>query len=166
MITPARLPELDDRCACYGQWLDEDMWVTGTIVAISGSGATVKTDQGKELKVPHRRLTWKKARSEWAVWSPQVDQEVEKIRTQRGGDGRSKYNRKLVPGEYVRCQMGTKFVGGFVCRVLLEGYMITIPKEKSLVPDAGVGNFVISADMLSYDPDRLCWQARYTRVKP
>lgn len=159
-------PQLNDRCGCYGEWLDDEMWVTGRIVAVGGMSATIKTDTGQELQVANRRMTWKKSKGEWAVWSPQVDAEVQTHVHVRTGDGRSKYNRRLVPGEYVRCQIGSRFVGGFVCKALIEGYRITVPTEKTLIPDAGVNSIIISSDMLSFDDERGCWQARHRKVKP
>ncbi|UTU07961.1 hypothetical protein CcrC1_gp275 [Caulobacter phage C1] len=159
-------PIQNDRCGCYGQWRDEDQWVSGFVTAFNGSVASITTDQGVELKVPARRMTWKKNRSEWAVWSPQIDAIAQAAFHARSGDGRSRHNRRLVPGEYVRCQIGERLVGGFVCGVLIDGFMVTIPVEKTLVPEAGVNTVVISSDMLSYDGDRQCWQARHRKVKP
>lgn len=156
-------PELTDRVASIGFWRDAEQWVNGTFVSVGHTSATIKTDQGKDLIVPLRRMTWKADRSEWVCWSPQIDAEVTLMfRTFEKADrSRSSSNKNLIPGEYVRVKVGSRMVGGFVARLLPDGFVVTIPKEKSLVPAAEVSTITVTKDMLEWNPAQLCWDARF-----
>ncbi len=163
--TPPRTapPELTERVASIGLWRDADQWVNGTFVSIGQASVTIKTDQGKDLIVPIRRLTWKASRSEWVCWSPQIDAELTAMmRTFEKVDRAwSTNNKNLVPGEYVRVKVGSRMVGGFVSRQLPDGFVVSIPKEKSLVPAAEVSTTVVTKDMLEWNHAKRCWDAQF-----
>ncbi len=128
----------------------------------SGSVTVIQTNTSAEVSIEPRRLSWRSAGGEWAVWSPEVDASVllieshEKIIDQRGLS-----NKPLIVGAFVLVERASKRIGSFVTKISGKNYICSYAKQHAGL--GGVTTCLVMDDMLDWNQEYKCWVARFRR---